>query len=167
MDTNSMIIISGLLALLVAYAAVRDSEGEWQGTVGPMEWSFSGSWASSSAVILALVLTFVIADMSTLLLFGFGLMMLLAPLIYKGMAGAAGASKPVFFIVSAMMTWATLAILYTAATKVPALVQSLPLLSRLIMNAVLVLAVVSAVMHSARSLADAVSGDGSGAWNLP
>ena len=59
MDTNSMIIVSGLLALLVAYAAVRDSEGGWQGTVGSMEWSFSGSWASSSAVILALVLTFV------------------------------------------------------------------------------------------------------------
>ena len=167
MDTNSMIIISGLLALLVAYAAVRDSEGEWQGTVGPMEWSFSGSWASSSAVILASVLTFVSADVSTALLLGLGLMMVLAPLIYKGMAGGAGASKPVFFIVSAMMTWATLAILYTAATKVPALVQSLPLLSKLIMNAVLVLAVVSAVMHSARSLADAVSGDGSGAWNLP
>ena len=105
--------------------------------------------------------------MSAGLLLGLGLTMVLAPLIYKGMAGGAGASKPVFFIVSAMMTWATLAILYTAATKVPALVQSLPLLSKLIMNAVLVLAVVSAVMHSARSLADAVSGDGSGAWNLP
>ena len=166
MDLNSMIIISGLVAFLVAYAAVHDSGGGWGGTVGPMRWSFSGSWASSSAVILALVLTFIGMDVTGLLL-GLGLLMVLAPLIYKGMAGPGGASKLVFFIVSAIMTSATLGILYAAATKVPALIESLPLLSVLIIDASLVLALVGAVMHSAGSLADAVSGDGSGAWNLP
>ena len=164
MDMNSMIIISGLVALLVAYAGVKDSHGGWEGTVGPMRWSFSGSWASSTAVVLVLVLT-LFRGMEPLL--GLGLMMVLTPLIYRGLGGTSGASKPVFFIVSVMMTWATLATLYAAATQVPTLLQSLPLVPTLIIDASLVLAVVGAVMHSARSLADAASGDGSGAWNLP
>ena len=53
MDVNSMIIISGLVAFVVAYAAVRDSEDGWSGDVGPMRWSFTGSWASSIAIVLA------------------------------------------------------------------------------------------------------------------
>ena len=65
------------------------------------------------------------------------------------------------------MTWATFSILYLAATSVPNLVASMPLLSTLTINAALVLALVGAVLHSARSLASATSGDGSTAWNLP
>lgn len=167
MDTNSMIIVSGLVAILVAYAAVRDSKDGWGGTVGPMRWTFSGSWASSSAVVLALVLTLIGIDPSRGMLLGLGLVMVLAPMIYRGIGDAEGASKPIFFVVSATMTSATLAILYAAATQVPTLVGSLPLLPTLIIDASLVLAVIGAVMNSARSLASAVSGDGSGAWNLP
>ena len=167
MDINSMIIISGLLAFLVAYAAVRDSDGGWAGSVGPMRWSFSGSWASSIAVVLALVLTITGLGGSGGMLLGLGLVMVLAPLIYKGIGNPLAASKRVFFVVAAIMTWATFAILYVAATAVPALVESLPLLSDLIIDATLVLALIGAVMNSARSLAEAVSGGGSGAWTLP
>ena len=167
MDTNSMVIISGLVALLVAYAAIRDSDAGWSGTVGPMRWTFSGSWASSSAVVLALVLTFLGVDLSNGMLIGLGLMMIFAPLIYKGMGDAGGASKPVFFIVSAVMTWGTLGILYVAATKVPIFIGSLPILPTVIIEASLVLALVGAVFSSARCLSDAASGDGSAAWTLP
>lgn len=167
MDVNSMIIISGLVAFVVAYAAVLDSEGGWSGVVGPMHWSFSGSWASSSAVVLAAVLTLTGLAAGTPQILGFGFVMVLVPLIYRGLGQAGGASKVVFFIFSAMMSWATFSILYVAATNVPNLVESMPLLSGLIIDAALVLALVGAVLHSARSLASAASGDGSAAWNLP
>ena len=167
MDTNSIITVSGMVALLVAYAAVRDSEGGWTGAVGPMRWSLSGSWSSSIAVLLALVFTLLglARDAGTLL--GLGLLMVLAPLIYKGLGASGGAPKVVFFIVSGLMTWATFAVLYVVATTVPDLIESLPVLSRTIIDAALVLALVGTVLHSARSLAVAASGDGSEVWNLP
>ena len=167
MDVNSMIIISGLVAFVVAYAAVLDSEGGWAGAVGPMRWTFSGSWASSSAVVLALVLSLTGLGAGAPQVFGFGFVMILVPLIYKGLGQEGGASKVVFFIFSAMMTWATFSILYVAATNVPNLVESVPLLSTLIIDAALVLALVGAILHSARSLSAAAAGDGSAAWNLP
>ena len=167
MDVNSMIIISGLVAFVVAYAAVYDSDGGWSGPVGPMCWSFSGSWASSSAVVLALVLTLTGASSGTSQVFGLGVVMVLVPLIYKGLGQSGGASKIIFLISSAMMSWATFSILYVAATSVPNLVQMMPMVPMLIVNAALVLALVGAVLHSARSLASAASGDGSAAWNLP
>ena len=167
MDTNSMIIVSGLVALLVSYAAVHDSQGGWRGSVGPMRWSFSGSWASSVAAVLALVLTLFGMDASGGPVLGLGLVLVLAPLVYRGMAGDAGVSKLVFFIVSSLITWATLSILYVAATSVPDLIESLPVLTTIIIDAALVLALVGAVMNSARTLATAVSGDGSEAWTLP
>ena len=166
MDTNSIITISGVVALLVAYAAVRDSDGGWTGSVGPMRWSWSVSWASSIAVVLALVLAlFDLAGGMTLL--GLGLMMLLAPMIYRGVGGSGGAPKVAFFIVSGLMTWSTFAILYLAATTVPSLIEPLSLVPTIIIDAALVLALVGAVMHSARSLAAAASGDGAAAWDLP
>ena len=166
MDTNSIIIISGLVALLVTYAAVRDSEGGWTGTVGPMRWSWSVSWSSSIAVVLALTLTLlgVVRDGTVL---GLGVLMVIAPLIYRGMANSDGTPKAAFFIVSGLITWATFAILYVAATMVPALVDPLPLVPTIIIDAALVLALVGTVLHSARSLAAAASGDGAAAWNLP
>ena len=167
MDVNSMILVSGLLALLVAYAAVRDSQEGWSGSVGAVRWSFSASWASSTAAVLALVLTLFGLDDSHGLALGMGMVLVLAPLIHRGMGGADGASKQVFFIVAALTTWATLSILYLAATRVPDLVESLPLLSALVVDAALVLALLGAVIHSARSLADAASGAGSGMWTLP
>lgn len=167
MDTNSMIILSGLVAFVVAYAAVRDSEGGWSGAVGPVRWSFSGSWASSIAVVLALVLSLSGVSGGTPQIFGLGFVMVLVPLIYKGLGQEGGASKLVFLIFSTMITWATFSILYVTATNVPNLVGSLPVLSELIIDAALVLALIGAVLHSARSLASAVSGDGSEAWNLP
>ena len=166
MDTNSIIIISGLLALLVTYAAVRDSEGGWTGTVGPMHWSWSVSWSSSTAVVLALVLTlFSMVRDGTVL--GLGLLMVLAPLIYRGIGASGGAQKVAFFIVSSLMTWATFAILYLAAITVPSLIEPLSLVPTIIIDTALVLALVGTVMHSARSLATATSGDGETAWTLP
>ncbi|MDE0168891.1 MAG: hypothetical protein OXS29_05165 [bacterium] len=164
MDTNSIISVSGVVALLVAYAAVRDSEGGWTGRVGPMRWSLSVSWSSSIAVLLALALT-LLGDPRGV--FGLGLLMVLTPLIFRGMGTSEGAPKVVFFIVSGVMTWATFAILYLAAVSVPALTGSLPLLARIVIDAALVLAMVGAVMHSARTLAAAASGDGAEVWNLP
>lgn len=166
MDTNSIISISGLVALLVAYAAVRDSDGGWVGNVGPMRWSWSVSWSSSIAVLLALALTLLglVRDGTAL---GLGLLMVLAPLIYRGMGTSDGAPKVAFFIVSSLMTWATFAILYLAATTVPSLIETLSLVPTIIINAALVLALVGTVMNSARSLAGAASGDGAAAWNLP
>ena len=167
MDMNSITIISGLVAFVVAYAAVIDSDGGWSGDVGPIRWSFSGSWASSMAAVLALLS--ILTGISTAggLLIALGVVMVLAPLIYKGMGEKGGASKPVFFIVSAIMTWATFTILYMIAVSVPALVEPLPLLPTLVINASLVLALVGAVINSARSLAEALAGDGSAAWTLP
>ena len=166
MDTNSIIIISGLVALLVTYVAVRDSEGGWTGTVGPMRWSWSVSWSSSIAVVLAVALTLLglVRDGTAL---GLGLMMVLAPLIYRGLGTSGSAPKVAFFIVSSLMTWATFAILYLAAIMVPNLIESLSLVPTIIIDAGLVLALVGAVMHSARCLASAVSGDGAAAWHLP
>ncbi len=167
MDVNSMITISGLVAFVVAYAAVSDSEGRWRGTVGPMRWSLSGSWASSSAVAIGLAFFIISEDHISGQLFGFALVALLAPLIYKGLGRSGGASKQVFFICSVLVSWATFSILYVAATSIPDLIGSLPLLSKLIVNATLVLALVGTVLHTARSLAAAVSGDGSTVWDLP
>lgn len=164
MDTNSIITVSGVVALLVAYAAVRDSEGGWTGKVGPMRWSLSVSWSSSIAVLVALTLTLLGDPRGAL---GLGLMMVLAPLIFRGMGTSGGAPKVVFFIVSGVMTWATFAILYLAAVSVPTVTGSYPLLARIVIDAALVLALVGAVMHSARTLAAAASGDGAAAWNLP
>ena len=166
MDTNSIIIISGLVALLVTYVAVRDSEGGWTGTVGPMRWSWSMSWSSSVAVLLALALTLLglVRDGTAL---GFGLMMVLAPLIYRGLGTPAGAPKAAFFIVSSLMTWATFAILYLAATSVPSLIEPLSMVPTIIIDAALVLSLVGTVLHSARSLAAAASSEGAAAWNLP
>lgn len=166
MDTNSIIIISGLVALLVTYVAIRDSDGGWTGTVGPMRWSWSVSWSSSIAVVLALALTLLglVRDGTVL---GLGVLMVLAPLIYRGIGNSDGAPKVTFFIVAGLMTWATFAILYMAATMVPNLIDPLSLLPTIIIDAALVLALVGTVMHSARSLAAAASGDGAAAWNLP
>lgn len=166
MNPQSMIVAIGLVALLIAYAAVRDSQDGWSGTVGPLKWSFSGSWSSSIAVVLALVLVLLgLGTQATLL--AFGILTVLAPLIYKGIGQSEGASKPVFFVVSAIMTWSTLVILYTAATAVPSLVSTLPILSVLVIDAALVLAILGAVINSVRNLATAASGDGSEAWILP
>ncbi|MDE0138295.1 MAG: hypothetical protein OXM57_08355 [bacterium] len=167
MNPQSMIIAIGLVALLIAYAAVRDSRDGWSGTVGPLKWSFSGSWSSSIAVVLALVLVLFGLGAQANTLAGFGILSVLAPLIYKGIGGSEGASKPVFFIVSAIMTWSTLVILYTAATVVPNLTSTLPILPVLVINAALVLALLGAVINSVRNLAAAASGDGSEAWILP
>ena len=166
MDMNSMIILSGLVALLVSYTAVRDSQDGWGGSVGQIRWAFSGSWASSSAVILALVFTTIGVEPSGMLL-GLGLMMVLAPLVYRGMGGGENVSKPVFFIVASFMTWATFAILYAAAAAVPSMIEPLPLLPTFIIYAFLVLALLGAVMNSVRSLSEAASGGGSEAWTLP
>ncbi len=166
MNSQSMIVAIGLVALMIAYAAVRDSQDGWSGTVGPLKWSFSGSWSSSIAVVLALVLVLLRSGAQATLV-AFGILAVLAPLIYKGIGRSEGASKPVFFIVSAIMTWSTLVILYTAATSVPSLVSTLPILSVLVIDAALVLAILGAVMNSVRNLAAAASGDGSEAWILP
>ena len=98
---------------------------------------------------------------------GLGLMTVLAPLIFGGMGTSGGAPKVVFFIVSGIMTWATFAILCLAAVSVPTVTGSYPLLARIIIDAAMVPALVGAVVHSARTLAAAASGDGAAAWNLP
>ena len=166
MYPQSMIVAIGLVAFVIAYAAVRDSRDGWSGTVGPLQWSFSGSWSSSIAVVLALVLVLLgVGAQATLL--AFGILAVLAPLIYKGIGRSEGASKPIFFIVSAIMTWSTLVILYTAATAVPPLVSTLSILSALVIYAALVLAILGAVINSVRNLVAAASGDGSEAWTLP
>jgi len=98
---------------------------------------------------------------------GLGLLMVLAPLSYRGMGTSGDAPKVACFIVSGLMTWATFAILYLAAIMVPPLIGSLSLVPTMIIDAGLVLALVGAAMHSARCLTAAVSGDGAAAWHLP
>jgi len=43
MDPNAMIVAIGLVSVLIVYATVRDSQDGWDGTVGPLRWSFSDS----------------------------------------------------------------------------------------------------------------------------
>ncbi len=167
MNVNSMITISGLVAFVVTFAAVSDSKGRWKGTVGPMRWSFSGSWASSSAVVIGFAFFLVSGDRNSAQLFGFALVALLVPLIYKGLGQTSGTSKQVFFVCSALVTWAIFSILYLTATTIPELIGSVPLLTEMIVNAGLALVLVGTVLHSARSLAVAASGDSSTVWDLP
>ena len=166
MNPQSMVVGIGLVALLIAYTAVRDSAGGWSGRVGPLRWSFAGSWSSSIAVVLALVLV-LLGFTAQATLAAFGILALLSPLIYRGIGRSEGAPMPVFFVVSVMMTWSTLVILYIAATAVPGLIDGLPLLPVLAIEAALVLAVVGAVISSYRSLASAAAAGESEAWTLP
>lgn len=179
MSADIIIIGTGLVAFLVAYAAVRDSAEGCGGRVGPLRWNFSGSWASTSAVLIALVFSITNAPLMMLqkedwdILFyapsmlGLGLLMLIAPLIYKGLSGGEGASKRIFLVFSTVMTWSTFAILSMAALAVSNLVGPLPVLPTLAVYAVLVLALAGALMNASRSLANAASGDPSEAWTLP
>ena len=179
MSADTIIIGSGLVAFLVAYAAVRDSAEGCGGRVGPLRWNFSDSWASTSAVLVALV--FSVTNIPGIMLMeegmdvvfytpamlGLGLLMLIAPLIYKGLSSGEGASKRVFLVFSTVMTWSTFAILCMAALAVSSLVGHLPVLPTLAVYAVLVLVLAGALMNASRSLANAASGDPSEVWTLP
>lgn len=178
MGIDSIIIVSGLAAFLAAYSAVRDSEEGCGGRVGPLLWNFSDSWASTSAVIIALV--FSVTDIPAMMLkedpyarfdapamLGLGLLMLIAPLIYKGFSRGGSASKRVFLIVSTIMTWSTFAILYMAASAAPGLLSPLPILASLIVYAALALALAGSFINAYRSLSKAAAGDPSEAWTLP
>ncbi|MCY3540097.1 MAG: hypothetical protein OXH10_09630 [bacterium] len=166
MDPNAMIVAIGLVSVLIVYAAVRDSQEGWDGTVGPLRWSFSESWASSIAVVLALVLV-LLGVGSQANLAAFGILAVLTPLIYRGIGPADGASKPVFFVASALITWSTLVILYLAATVVPVLVSALPVGTKLVIHAALILALLGALATTVRNLSTALSGRGRHGWTLP
>ena len=178
MGIDSIIIVSGLAAFLAAYSAVRDSEEGCRGRAGPLLWNFSDSWASTSAVIIALV--FSVTDIPAMMLkedryarfdapamLGLGLLMLIAPLIYKGFSSGGSASKRVFLIFSTIMTWSTFAIFCTAALAVPSLLSPLPILLSFTVYAALALALAGAFINAYRSLSKAAAGDPSEAWTLP
>ena len=167
MSADTIIIVSGLAAFLAAYAAVRDSEGGCRGEVGPLRWSFSDSWASTSAALAALVFSLLDAEAPGPML-GFGVLLLTAPLIYKGLSsGGGGASKRVFLIASTTATWSTFTILWLAALRVPGLLETLPLLPAFAVYAALALALAGAFISACRSLSKAAAGDPSEAWTLP
>ncbi len=165
MHPESMTIGIGLVALLIAYAAVRDSREQWLGAVGPIRWSFSASWATSTALVLAATFTLIGLGPRAMLA-GFGILAVLTPLIYRGMGSPEGAPKPVFFVVATIMTWSTLVILYTAAVSVPSLLTDLPLASLLVVEAALILALLGAVRSSTRNLMAAAGGE-TDTWTLP
>ena len=168
MSADAIIIVSGLAAFLAAYAAVRDSEGGCRGEVGPLRWSFSDSWASTSAALAALVFSLLDAEAPGPML-GFGVLLLTAPLIYKGLSGGGGggASKRVFLIASTIATWSTFTILWLAALRVPGLLETLPLLPSFAVYAALVLTLAGAFINAFRTLSKATAGDPSEAWTLP
>ncbi len=165
MDSNTLVIVTGLVAALVAFAAVRDSG--WDGTVGDLTWSVGGSWVTSSAAIIALVL--VVArdtsdDLATVFLFG--LILLFTPLIYRGLAGSDGAPKALFFVAGTLMTWATLALLATAALAIPEIARDeLSTVPLLVVDAVAITAILAALVAASRSMVVATTG--SKTWTLP
>jgi len=117
-------------------------------------------------VVLALVMV-LLGVSSQASLVGFGILAVLTPLIYRGIGPSDGASKPVFFVASTLITWSTLVILYLAATSVPGLVQALPVGPKLVIHAALILALLGALATTVRNLSAAVSGGGRRGWTLP
>lgn len=167
MDLNTTVIITGLIATLIAYAAVQDSEDGWDGTVGPMTWNISQSWASTTAAVIAIIFLLGAGDSSQNLIFVFGALLLFSPLIYRGLTGEGGASKLVFFVAATLNTWATFGLLVVAAINVPDLIASTSIVPRLVLNGAMILAIVAAFMNASRGLTAAASSSEPGAWILP
>ena len=168
MDTNSLVIITGLIAALIAYAAVQDAGASSPPTT--MQWRFGESWTTSAAAIAAIAaIGFLGAEEGMTVVFAF--MLLLGPLLYKGVSGSGNGSMGLFLVVGTLMGWATLAIL----TQVTSLVffvtrDELTLIPRLLMNGVAVAALLAAVLSIHTALRSAVSGSNiasQGAWTLP
>ncbi len=168
MDSNTLVIVTGLIAVLVALAAVQDSEGGWTGRVGDLNWSLSGSWVTTSAAVIALVLLIVFSDSDEAFAtaFLFGLLLLFTPLIYRGLSGDDGASKLVFFATGGLAAWSSLVLLAFAAQAVPSIARSeLQTVPLLLVNAAAIAAILAAIVATSRVLNAAAASDGE--WTLP
>ena len=161
-----MVIVTGLIAVLIAYAAVQDSGGGWEGTVGPMTWNLSRSWASSVAAVIALTFLIGSPEGGEDMIFVFAALLVFSPLIYHGLAGDDGASKMIFFVSAALITWATLGLLVFAAVAVPNVIHGVSIVPRLVLNSAMILAIVAAIMNASRGLAAGASSGAEG-WTLP
>jgi hypothetical protein len=167
-DSNVVVIITGLIAALVVYAAVQDSWNGWEGTVGPMTWSFSKSWITTSAAIVAIVYLFSFygegSDVGASAVFGF--ILLFVPLIYQGLGGGA-ASKKVFFLVGTLLAWAIFTLILTAVSGIPSVVAGYAIVPRLVLDSVMIVTLLAAIVGTGRVLTAAASGNGTETWTLP
>ena len=167
MDTNAIVIITGLVALLIAHAAVQDAGG---GTPpSSIVWRFSESWTTSVAALVAITSIFFLSVEADIVVM-FGLMLLLGPLIYKGFAAANGASMPLFMAVGTLMGWATLAIFLTVIGEIFHITRGeLSIVPRLVLNGFAIAAVLAAAAAISSALRAGASGRSltDGAWKLP
>ena len=166
MDINSIVIITGLIAALVVYAAVQDSWNGWEGTVGPMTWSLSGSWSTTAAAIVAIALLFVSGGGEEFV-FSFGALLLFGPLIYSGFGKDGVASKSMFFVAATLITWATFTLLAIAAAVMPEAARQVSIVPRMLLGAAVIATLLAAIANASRALTKAASTNGSEGWTLP
>lgn len=169
METNALVVMSGLIAALVAYGAIQDADSAT--APATMEWKLGGSWTTSSAAIAALTAIAFLDTSGDAILVVFGVMLLLGPVLYKGLSGSGNASIHAFFLVGTVMGWATIAILATVGRRVFEITRfDLSLIPRLVLNGVAVAAVLAAIASYYTGLRAAASGgpkSASGSWTLP
>ena len=169
MDTNSLVIISGLIAALLAYSAVQDSDSA--AAPPAMRWRLAESWTTSAAALAALTAVGFLGAEDDGVMVMFAFILLLGPILYKGFSGMGSASMSLFVTVGTLMAWATLAIL----TRVSMLIFSttraeLTVVPRLVLNTVVIgalLAAAGAIYTGLRSAAQGTNLTADGAWTLP
>lgn len=169
MDTNSLVIVTGLLALLAAYGAIQESGAV--SAPASMRWRFQQSWTTSAAAIAALASIAFLGGEDESIIVVFGLVLLLGPLVYRGFSGSASSSVSLLMIVGAVMGWASLAILGRLASGIFSATRfELSVVPRMVINTFVILALLAALMSIYKGLRDAATGEGldeDGSWVLP
>lgn len=185
MNEATVVIFAGLLAALASVAAWKESGG---GAPAGLRWSPTESWVTTSAVILAWVMT-AYADPATggdSLSGGligdndldgffdpgtsraplvFGLILVLSPLIHRGLSGGGRSTRLGFGITAGVVAWAAFSVIIISSFRIAGLVDGYPLLPRLLVLAALTAAVLGVFINTARSLAAVASPDAP--WTLP
>lgn len=185
MNEATVVIFAGLLAALASVAAWKESGG---GAPAGLRWSPTESWVTTSAVILAWVMT-AYADPATevdSLLGGligdndldglfdpgasraplvFGLILVLSPLIHRGLSGGGRSTRLSFGITAGVVAWAAFSVIIISSFRIAGLVDAYPLLPRLLVLAALAAAVLGVFINTARSLAAVSSPEAP--WTLP
>ena len=170
MDPNTVVIVTGLLAVLVVYAAVQDSPGGWEGTVGPATWNVGESWISTTAAVVALAFLVLFSGGSggpIGMALMFGLLLMFGPMIYRAFGVGGAVSKTVFFGAATVMTWASTGLMVTGAQIISDIVREFAIVPRLAINSFAITAVLAAIVGTSRVLTTATSGKGSDAWTMP
>jgi hypothetical protein len=167
MDDNSLVILSGLIALLLTLAAAQD--GATGTAPSAVVWSLGGSWTTSAAAIAALGSIAFLDESSDTVMVLFAFMLLLGPVLYRGFSGAHSAARPLFLVVGTSMAWATIAILWRVGQLMASVTRSeLTTVPRLVINSIVIAAMLAAVASLYKAMQAAFSGDESsgGTWTL-